>query len=271
MDRHGIEVAITSFVQSAGNLGAGEKYLELIRRFNDYAADLCARWPKRFGAFGSVPLPDVNGSIAEINHALDQLRFDGVCLHSSYEGKYLGDPAFDPVMKLLNDRQAVAFVHPVMSPSAAHVGLPWPGFMIEFPFDTSRAAVNMLFNGTIERFPRIRIILAHAGGVVPFLAWRLSVSPMIDQRLPQLSPEQVYAGLRRYWYDTALSHGAESMGALAPVADPSRILFGSDWPWANEKVLAEADRTLAAPGHLTDTQCGAIDRGNATALFPRFG
>ena len=182
-----------------------------------------------------------------------------------------GDPAFDPVMELLNDRQAVVFVHPAIHPSVAQVNLPYPVFMMEFPFDTTRAAVNMLFNGTLERFPRIRIILAHAGGLLPYLGWRLSVSPMIEDGVPKLSREQVYAGLRRYWYDNALSYGAESMGALTPIADPAKILYGSDWPFADTKVLAEADKTLGAPGHLTGAQRTAIDRGNAVALFPRFG
>jgi predicted TIM-barrel fold metal-dependent hydrolase len=269
MDRHGIEVAITSFVQSAGNLGQGAAFLDLTRRFNDYAAELCARWPRRFGAFASVPLPDVDGAIAEIERALDELRFDGICLQSSYGGVYLGSPEFDPVMELLDERGAVVFVHPSM-PSAVPAGAArWPGFMLEFPLDTSRAAVNLLFNGALDRFPRARIILSHAGGVLPFLAGRLALSPLIDERLPQLTVEQVYGGLRRFWYDTALSHGAESLGALRSIAEPSRILFGSDWPWANEKVLAQVDRLWARSG-ATSAERAAIDRGNAQALFPRF-
>src|SRR6185503_8797530 len=211
MDRHGIEVAITSFVQSAGNLGRGPEFLKLTRRFNDYAAELCARWPERFGAFASIPLPDVDGALAAIDYALDELGFDGVCLHSNYDGIYLGSPEFDPVMEALDDRGAVVFVHPSM-PSAVPAGAArWPGFMLEFPLDTSRAAVNMLFNRTPERFPKVRIILSHAGGAIPYLAGRLAVSPLIDPRLPQLSSSEVYAGLRRFWYDTALSHGAESI------------------------------------------------------------
>ena len=91
MDRHGIEVAITSFAQPLVNLNPGGKLLELTRRCNDYSAELCARWPTRFGAFGTVPLPDVMGSITEIERALDQLKFDGVCLHSNYTGTTLGD------------------------------------------------------------------------------------------------------------------------------------------------------------------------------------
>jgi predicted TIM-barrel fold metal-dependent hydrolase len=267
MDRHGIDVAITSYTQGRGNFAVGEKHLALTRRFNDYSAELCARWPRRFGAFAAVPLPEVNGSIAEIERALDELKFDGVCLYTNYEGKYLGDPAFDPIMELLNDRQAVLFVHPAMHPSYSQLALPWPAFMIEYPMDTTRAAVNMLFNGTLNRFPRIRIILAHAGGFAPYVAWRLSVTPMMQPRIPQLSREEIYAGLRHYWYDTALSPGVESMGPLRAVADPSKIVFGSDWPFTNVNVLPIMDETA---GHLTAAQRTAIDRGNAAALFPRF-
>ena len=125
---------------------------------------------------------------AEIEHALGGLKHQGVCLFASYGGKFLGDAAFDPVMEALNARDAVVFVHPALHPSSRGLELPWPGFMMEYLFDTTRAAVNLVFGGAIERFPRIRFVLAHAGGLIPYFAWRLSVSPMIDARLEQISP-----------------------------------------------------------------------------------
>ena len=90
--------------------------------------------------------------------------------------------------------------------------------MIEYPFDTTRAAVNLLFSGALERFPKIRFILSHAGGTLPYLAWRLSVAPMIDKRLQQRSREEIFAGLKTFWYDNALASGAEPMGALSHIA-----------------------------------------------------
>ena len=87
------------------------------------------------------------------------------------------------------------FVHPGLHPSSKRLALPWPAFMMEYLFDTTRAVVNLIFSGAIERFPRVQFILPHAGGLAPYFAWRLSVSPMIDKRLPQLSREQVF-GLR---------------------------------------------------------------------------
>jgi len=165
----------------------------------------------------------------------------------------------------------VVFVHPAMHPSMAAVGLPWPGFMMEYVFDTTRAAVNLMFSGALKRFPDIKFILSHAGGVLPFIAWRLSVSPMIDPRLPQLSREEVFAGLRHFWYDTALAPWAGSIATLREIADSSRILFGSDWPFANAKVVPEEVSSLNAPGLLNEAERAAIQRGNALALFPRIG
>jgi predicted TIM-barrel fold metal-dependent hydrolase len=267
LDERGIGVAITSVSQPGVHFGDDRSARELARCCNQYAADLNARWPKRFGAFATLPLPDIQGSIGEIDHALEVLKFDGVCLFASYGEKYLGDPAFDPVMERLDARAAVAFVHPAMHPSARAVHLPWPLFMMEYVFDTTRAAINLIFSGALARFPRIRFILAHAGGVAPYLAWRASVSPMIDPRMPQLSPDEVFAGFRRFWYDTALAPSAATLGCLREIADPARILFGSDWPFANSAILAAADRDRARALSAGERQ--SIDRQNALALFPR--
>ena len=210
----------------------------------------------------------MDGACAEIAYALDTLRFDGVSLFASYGENFLGDTEFNPVLEMLNAREAVVFIHPGLHPSSKALALPWPAFMMEYLFDTTRAVVNLLFSGAIERFPRIRFILPHAGGLVPYFAWRLSVSPMIDARLPALGREKVYTGLAHFWYDNALSPGRETFGALDTVARPERIVFGSDFPFANARVIAEAVKTYEVC--VPQERRFAIDRTNALALFPRF-
>jgi predicted TIM-barrel fold metal-dependent hydrolase len=269
MDRFGIAAAITSLAQPGVGFCPPAEAKTLARRCNDYAADLNARWPKRFGAFGTVPMADIKNAVEEAAYSLDTLKFSGVSLFASYEGKFLGDPAFDPVMTALNERDAVVFVHPGTHPANKLIQLPWPGFMMEYLFDTTRAVVNLIFGGALARFPRIRFILPHAGGLVPYFSWRLSVSPMIDPRLPQLSRDEVFAALRRFWYDNALSASEPAWGCLQHIADPGRIVFGSDWPFANARVTAEAIKTYEALP-LAPEQREAIDRGNALALFPQF-
>ena len=161
------------------------------------------------------------------------------------------------------------FVHPGLHPSSKDLALPWPAFMMEYLFDTTRAAVNLVFSGALDRFPRIRFILPHAGGVMPYFAWRLAVSPMIDKRLPQLSQADVLAGLARFWYDNALAPGDVTFGALDHVARPERIVFGTDYPFANPRVIVEAVKTHEARD-LPAAQRAAIDRDNALALFPKY-
>jgi 6-methylsalicylate decarboxylase len=270
MDTCGIEVALTSLAQPGVGFGDEASAQALARRCNDYAAELVARWPTRFGAFGTVPMWSIKGALDEIAYALDVLEFDGVSLFASYGENFLGDARFDPVLARLNEHGAVVFVHPGLHPSSRGLALPWPAFMMEYLFDTTRAVVNLIFSGAIERFPRVCFILPHAGGLVPYFAWRLSVSPMIDPRLPQLSREQVYAGLKHFWYDNALSAGEQTFGTLDHVALPERIVFGTDFPFANPRVIAEMINTYES-GFLSDARRAEIDRANALALFPKYG
>jgi predicted TIM-barrel fold metal-dependent hydrolase len=270
MDTHGIALALTSLAQPGVGFGTPEAMQQLARRCNEYAAELVARWPLRFGALATVPMEETNRAVAEITHALDALGFDGVSLFASYGEKFLGDRAFDPVLELLDARSAVVFLHPGLHPSSQGLVLPWPAFVMEYLFDTTRAVVNLIFSGAIERFPRIRFILPHAGGLVPYFAWRLAVSPMIDQRLPQLSQDQVFGALRHFWYDNALSPGQQTFGALDHVARAERIVFGTDFPFANPRVIAAAINTYES-GFLSEERRFAIDRANALALFPIYG
>lgn len=269
MDKSGIEVALLSLAQPGVQFGDPQQSAALARRCNEYSAELNQRWPARFGSFAVIPMWTQAGAIAEINHALGQLKHQGVCLFASYNGRFLGDPWYDPVLAALNARDAVVFVHPALHPSSRSLDLPWPGFMMEYVFDTTRAAVNLVFSGAIERFSRIRFVLAHAGGLMPYFAWRLSVSPMIDRRLVQLSQAQVYGRLRRFWYDNALSPTAETLECLNAVAPPGQIVFGSDWPFANSAVIAEAVRSFERIA-MSREQRAAIDRRNALSLFPQF-
>jgi len=196
------------------------------------------------------------------------LRFEGISLFASYGEKFLGDAAFDPLLRYLDGRNAVVHLHPSLHPSSKSLDLPWPGFMIEYPFDTTRAAVNLLFSGALERFPNIRFILSHAGGTLPYLAWRLSVAPMIDARLKQRTREEIFAALKTFWYDNALASGPQPMGALSHISAKERIVFGSDWPFCNDRVVTEEVADFTATDFLPPQTIAMIARDNALKLFP---
>ncbi len=269
MDRHGIAVALTSLAQPGVGFLPADKAAGFARQCNDYAAELIARHPTRFGCFGVLPMHDIDSAIAEARYCLETLRFEGISLFASYGEKFLGDTAFDPLLRYLDAAGAVVHIHPSLHPSSKSLDLPWPGFMIEYTFDTTRAAVNLLFSGALERFDGIKFILSHAGGTLPYVAWRLSVAPMIDARLKQRSRDDIFEGLKRFWYDNALASGAAPMGALSHIAAPDRIVFGSDWPFCNERVVREEVADFTAPEFLDVGTLAMIKRDNALKLFPQ--
>jgi predicted TIM-barrel fold metal-dependent hydrolase len=269
MDRQGIATAITSISQPGVHFGNDAAARTLARLCNEDAASNIARWPRRFGAFATVPLPDVDGACREIEHALGVLKLDGVCLLASYGERFLGDAFFEPVLELLNEREAVVFVHPNFHPSSR--GLSWnlPAFLTEFPIDTTRAGANLVFSGATRRFPRIRFILAHGGGALPYVAWRLSLAPMIDRRFADLTGAGILEEVGRFWFDTAQAAGAPVLAALREIASPSKLLFGSDWPYCPETVVAHTTGALENSPLLDSATATGIAHANALALFPR--
>jgi predicted TIM-barrel fold metal-dependent hydrolase len=266
MDEFEIDISLISLAQPGVQFCTPEQAQSLVRRCNDFAAEVVAKNSKRFAAYAAVSTFNMGAAVEELVYALDTLKLSGVTLFASYGEKFLGDPVFDPIMEVLNERNAVVFVHPALHPSSKNLDLPWPGFMMEYLFDTTRAAVNLLFSGATDRYPRIRFILPHAGGVMPYFAWRLSISPMLDARLEQLSPEAVMAKLGRFWFDNALSPEPRTITTLNEVAGPDRILFGSDWPF----VRTALGSAVRAHEKLDQLHRSKIDRENALALFPQF-
>ena len=267
MDANDIETAITSVPFPGFHYFPADKARELARKCNDYAADLCARWPKRYGAFAAVPMHDPKHAINEIDYALDVLKFDGVCLFTSYGDDYLGDAKFDPVLEALNERKAVVYTHPAYS---TKLSLKYPGALLEYPTDTTRMATHLMFSGALNRFSGIRFILSHAGGTLPYLAWRLFHCQMATPNIPHWTYEQVCAAMRRFWYDTAMSVSPEMLKYLFSIVGTERVIFGSDWPYLNSNAVEIEAKALAASSLLSDAQAAAIARGNASSLFPRF-
>ncbi len=268
MDRQDIRTGMLSVSSPGVHFGDDHQARSLARACNEYSARLVGDHPECFGGFAILPMPDVTGSLTEMAYALDTLALDGVVLMTSHgDGRYLGDASLDPVLEELDRRSAVVFVHPTLPPNPSS-SITIPGFATEFVFDTSRAIANLVWTGAAERFGNIRFIFAHAGGTAPYLAWRwalLDTSPQMRER----APHGFLHYLRRFYYDTALSGSEYALSALTKLVGADRILYGSDYPFAPERVGAAAARGIADFVGFSSEDRAAIGSGNATRLFPR--
>lgn len=270
MDAHGIQRAITSISTPGVHLGDGaEQAGQLARACNEYAAAMRGDYPGRFGNFAVLPMPFTEAACNEAIYALDVLKAEGVVLFGSTDSVFLGDPRFDELMAELNQRDAVVFVHPNLHESSEQLGFNTPGFLVEFLCDTTRAAVNLIFTGTLEKYPRTRWILAHGGGFLPYVAERVSLADAIPQ-FQALAPQGVLSYIRRFYFDTALSPSRYSMAALKALVEPSHILFGSDFPFAPAPATSLQCQTLDENPLWSAPQLYGINRGHALRLFPQF-
>lgn len=262
MDRHDIRTQILSLPVSAP--------VTNLRGMNQYGASLVAAHPHRFGLFASVPLPDVERSLVEIAYNFDELHADGILFATNYGNTYLGDPNFDPVYAELDKRRAVVFIHPDAPACAECTALGRPGPLIEFPMNTARSVVDMLFAGVFRRYPNIRFVLAHGGGALPTLAPRIaSLGSLPWVRNPHgLTHDEMLASLGRLFYDTAIAGTGSSLWPVLELAGPDQIVFGTDYPPASEGVIARNIAAVAAFKGLTDAQRDAI-AVNTARLFPR--
>ncbi|MCX5380346.1 amidohydrolase family protein [Streptomyces sp. NBC_00091] len=139
--------------------------------------------------------------------------------------------------------------------------------MVDFPYDTARTALHMALNGVPSRYPRIKVILPHAGGFLPYAAHRFAIAAHLH---PGTTPESLLTELRRFYFDTAISAGPAALPSLLAFAAPGHVLYGSDFPMLPEEWGTGFDTGLDEYPHWEDGQLhAAVNRGNAELLIPR--
>ena len=269
MDEAGIDIAVTSISTPGVHMGNDRRARALARRCNELAAELVQGRPERFGGFACLPLPDVDGSLAELSYALDTLKLDGIVLFSNARGVYLGDEKLDPVFEELERRRAVVFVHPTASPDPVAHALGLPDSLIDFVADTTRAIAHLHYSNTFARTPNVKYIFSHAGGTIPYLATRFSIVDemgVIDGARERGTTADTF---RRLYWDTALSWGDPVLQLLRSVVGMDRVLYGSDYPYLRR------DLAVASLGHLRrsavvkEAERSAVLGESALSLLPR--
>lgn len=267
MDQWGIETQILSISAPGIDFVSGEAARTLSRKVNEELADIVARHPGRFRGFALLPLPDIDGSLREIEHALDVLKFDGLGLYTNYGGIYPGDNRLDPIFQEMHRRKAVTYVHPVAPPGFDMARFGFPAATLEYPFDTTRMITNLVSAGTMRRFPDFKMIVSHGGGTLPFLVPRIARHTTRFARVP-VTPEEILADFKRFYFDTTAVSHPHAIDALLAIAPKDHLLYGSDHPFMLQNAISAGVDFLKSTGKYDDATRRAVGYENAQRLFP---
>jgi predicted TIM-barrel fold metal-dependent hydrolase len=265
MDRVGIAAAGLSLSSPGLSFLPSLERPEMARAVNDDGAGTVARHPGRFALLATLPLPDVEASLAEIDRAYDHLGADGVGLHTHTDGVYLGDARLDPVLAALDDRGSLVTIHPVSPCGWEETAFGRPRPMLEFLFDTTRAVVNLSLAGTFTRYPRIRWVIPHAGAALPVIADRVNLFNAAIGG-PPVDLLQALGGL---YYDLAGMPMPRALPALLALVGTDRLVYGSDYPFTGADAVSALAIALTNASQLAGDAGTAAFRGTAASLLPR--
>ena len=267
MDRLDVRLAILSISSPGVHFGDAAAAVELARVVNEAGARIVRAKPSRFGFFAALPLPEVDAAVTETRYALDNLGADGICLLTNHRGMYLGDERLEPVYAEVAARRSVVFVHPTSPPLP--IGLPrFAAPMLEFIFETTRSITDLVLSGVMHRHPDLRIIVPHAGAALPVVAARVDMLAWVLANLPRgAEAASLRTALKALHFDLAGAPVEEQLGALLSVADPSKLHYGSDFPFTPSQGCEILIQQLEGSRHLDDTGLDAVFVDNSYDLL----
>lgn len=269
MDAHSIGTSMLSISAPGVRFGSPAAATLLAQQVNDYGAAVAERRPDRFGHFAALPLPDVDSALTELARALDELGSDGLAVESNADGIYLGNPRYEQLWSEADRRAATIFVHPISPPGWQRTALGRPRPMLEYIFDSARTASDLVFSGVLGRYPNIRWIFTHGGGVLPLVADRIELFRTLflaDDHPHEASTHEQLAGL---WYDLAGTPFPHQVPALIGAFGNRKVLYGSDFCFTPRAGVAAQIRTIEAARTPDGLDWRELTYRNALNLFPR--
>jgi aminocarboxymuconate-semialdehyde decarboxylase len=227
--RAGVDMQVLTFTSPGTHVEEPARAAALARLVNDTFATIVQARPERFTALATLPLNDVPASVQELERAVRELGLAGAMLFSNVNGQALADKAFWPLFEQANALGAVLYIHPINPVGVEAMTQYWLMPLVGFPWDTTLAAAHLVFAGVVERFPRIRWVLAHLGGAIPYIAERLDRGFHAFRECHEHIQRPPSEYLRRFYYDTVNFDGAALQLAIR-FAGANHLLAGSDYP-----------------------------------------
>ncbi|KIX03112.1 uncharacterized protein Z518_06662 [Rhinocladiella mackenziei CBS 650.93] len=294
METNNVEKSIVSCSSPGTNLYPNDTTagIALTKRFNDFTAGLKHQYPDKYGFFASLPLPDIEATLEEIDRALDVLNADGFVFLSNFAGLYHGDPKLKPVYDKLNARKAVIFIHPTIpcpaSTPKAVVGTERLDYVaplmgayhaptLEFIFDTTRTVSDIIMTGTATTYTNLKWIIPHCGSAIPSVLDRfvriaslLGAKVGSDRTSVPFSVANATALLQKqFWFDLAGFAMGNQIYDMKRLFGPEKFLYGSDVPFTAPAGAVELtdEMNTTLPELFSDGEISAIYRGNAVGLL----
>ena len=228
MDRIGIDLQVLTLSTPSVNFSTRKRNLSLAKLTNDFFAKLCQKYPKRFTAFASVPLGNPEDAITELHRAVKDLGMKGVVLGTNIDGKHLHVKEFWPFYEEVEKLDVPIFLHP-MVPYPPEIYSDIPVAVIGFLMDTTFTVTKMVYYGVFEKYPKLKMILPHSGGTIPFLWERIDdgyrVFPDFKQTIPKVPSEY----MKNFYFDTLTFH-KPALRCLYQTVGADHMVLGSDYP-----------------------------------------
>jgi len=264
MDRQGVDMQAISvppthfFYFTDPELG-----LRLSQKENDSMAEMVQAYPHRFVGIANVPLQDVGKAVTELNRAAQELGFKGVQINSNINGKNLDEPEFLPFFEAVDKLDIPLLIHPHYVAGADRLRRHYLVNLIGNPFDTTIALASLIFGGILEKFPGLKIVLAHAGGCSPYIRgrWEHGYQSVYGWKYEIPKPPSEY--LKKVYFDT-ITHFTPALTYLVSTQGLDYVLMGTDYPFdmADPDPVGTVNRLSLSP-HEKDRIMG----GNAARLL----
>ncbi len=221
---------------------------EVAREINEEFSALCKKFPDKFGFVATLPMPSVEGSISEIKFATEKLGALGVKVASNSDGIYLGDEILNPIFEELNRKKSLVILHPSPARTLPKEKVVTGRVMalFEYPADTTRAVLNLLVNGTLEKFSEIKLVVPHCGSFLPYMKQRASAMFQMLAGMKMMSPVNILAGMKNLYFDLAGDPMPEEMDILLKISNAEKFLYGSDYPYVPAEILLKKKNLLDA-------------------------
>lgn len=260
MDRKGIDMRVISLSTPNVYVWERDAQIRMARTMNDATARLCRAHPDRFVGLASLPMADVEASLAELERSLGELDMVGVMIGSNVNGVPMNDAGFEPLWDRINRLRLPVFEHPMFPAHTSDMEEFELPLRVGFVFDTTLAATRMIYSGIFERYPDFPYIMAHTGGTLLMVLERLDngyrIFPDCREHISQ--PPSVYA--KRLYYDST-SFFAPALKMAYDIVGPTHLLWGTDDPFI------DSDTKHVTELHLPAADTAKILGGNAAQLL----